>query len=76
MLKDEELIRCTVRAFDHDHTYARQLLTEDTQREEPPALQCRSVDIDLPVVDDAVVASFAANMFKLRWALMSQLRAM
>ena len=51
--KDEELIRCTVRGFDNDHTYARQLLTEDTQREEPPTLQCRIVD--LPAVDDAVV---------------------
>ena len=52
-LKDEELICCTVRAFDNDHTYARQPPTEDTQREEPPTLHCRSVD--LQAVDDAVV---------------------
>ena len=32
-LKDEELIRCTVRAFDNDHTYAWPL-TEDTPREQ------------------------------------------
>ena len=41
-LKDEELICCTARAFDNDHTYVRQLPTEDTQREEPPTLHCRS----------------------------------
>ena len=52
-LKDEELILCIVRAFNNDHTYARQLLTEDTPREEPLALHCRHVD--LPAVDDAVV---------------------
>ena len=34
-LKDEELIRYTVQAFDNDHTYVRQLPPEDPKREEP-----------------------------------------
>ena len=52
-LKDEELICCTLWAFDNEHTYASQLPTEDTKREEPPTLHCRSVH--LQAVDNVVV---------------------